>query len=78
MLLLINTMQRDLKSSNHLEVCAALISVCRLVNNEMIPAILPTVIQLLSHAHESVRKKAIMALHRFWKIDPASVADSKD
>ncbi len=36
MLLLINTLQRDLKSSNHLEVAGALISICRLVNQEMV------------------------------------------
>ncbi|CAD7971328.1 unnamed protein product [Amoebophrya sp. A120] len=69
MLLLINTLQRDLKSSNHLEVAGALISICRLVNQEMVPAILPEVIKCLTHNHESVRKKAIVALHKIYKLD---------
>lgn len=78
MLLLINTMQRDLQSANHLEVCAALTSVCRLVNMDMIPAIQPLVLKLLSHPQEIVRKKAILSMHRFFKLVPEQVADQKD
>mmetsp|Transcript_60097 Transcript_60097/g.143211 ORF Transcript_60097/g.143211 Transcript_60097/m.143211 type:complete len:1071 (+) Transcript_60097:145-3357(+) len=78
MLLLINTMQRDLNSTNHLEVCAALTSVTRLVNLEMIPAISPLVFKLLSHAQESVRKKTIIAVNRFFKLVPETVLDQKD
>mmetsp|Transcript_87521 Transcript_87521/g.137026 ORF Transcript_87521/g.137026 Transcript_87521/m.137026 type:complete len:970 (+) Transcript_87521:186-3095(+) len=78
MLLLINTMQRDLNSPNHLEVCAALTSVCRLVNVEMIPAISPLVFKLLSHSQDVVRKKAIVAVHRFYKLVPDTVLDQKD
>jgi len=76
--LLINTMQRDLNSPNHLEVCAALTAVCRLVNVEMIPAIAPLVFKLLSHQQEVVRKKAIIAVHRFYKLVPETVLDQKD
>lgn len=78
MLLLINTMQRDLQSANHIEVCSALASVCRLVNLEMIPAISPLVFKLLSHPQEAVRKKAIVAVHKFFKIVPEAVLDQKD
>lgn len=78
MLLLICTMQKDLQSANHLEVCAALTSVCRLVNNEMIPAISPFVFKLLAHPQEVVRKKAIVAMNRFHKLDPSIVLDQKD
>lgn len=78
MLLLINTMQRDLQSANHLEVCAALTSVCRLVNLEMIPAISPIVFKLLSHPQEVVRKKAIVSVNRFFKLSPETVLDQKD
>mmetsp|Transcript_84403 Transcript_84403/g.149296 ORF Transcript_84403/g.149296 Transcript_84403/m.149296 type:complete len:951 (+) Transcript_84403:100-2952(+) len=78
MLLLINTMQRDLQSSNHLEVCAALTSVCRLVNMEMIPAIAPIVFKLLSHQQEAVRKKAVVAANKIFKLVPETVLDQKD
>lgn len=78
MLLLINTMQRDLNSANHLEVCSALTSVCRLVNAEMIPAISPIVFKLLSHSQEVVRKKAIVSVNKFFKLSPETVLDSKD
>merc|ERR1719271_87602 len=70
MLLLINTMQRDLNSPNHLEVCAALTSVCRLMNLEMIPAISPLIFKLLGHSQDVVRKKAIVTIHRFYKLVP--------
>lgn len=78
MLLLINTMQRDLQSANHLEVCAALTAVCRLVNIEMIPAISPLVFKLLAHPQEVVRKKAVIAVHHFHKLVPEMVLDQKD
>lgn len=78
MLLLINTMQRDLNSPNHLEVCAALTSVCRLVNMEMIPAIAPLIMKLLSHSQDVVRKKAVVVVHRMYKLVPETVLDSKD
>ncbi|CAJ1345311.1 unnamed protein product [Effrenium voratum] len=78
MLLLINTMQRDLQSANHIEVCSALASVCRLVNVEMIPAISPLVFKLLNHPQEAVRKKAVIAVHKFFKIVPETVLDQKD
>jgi len=78
MLLLINTLQRDLNSTNHLEVCAALIGISRLVNLEMVPAILPLVLKRLDHPKEVVRKKAIIALQRFYQLDPSTIADARD
>jgi len=78
MLLLINTLQRDLNSTNHLEVCAALIGISRLVNLEMVPAILPLVLKRLEHPKEVVRKKAIIALQRFYQLEPSTVADARD
>lgn len=78
MLLLINTMQRDLQSPNHLEVCSALTSVCRLVNLEMIPAISPIVFKLLSHSEQAVRKKAVVAVNKFFKLVPEIVLEQKD
>ncbi|XP_040989498.1 AP-4 complex subunit epsilon [Juglans microcarpa x Juglans regia] len=73
-ILIVNTIQKDLRSDNYLVVCAALNAVCRLINEETIPAVLPQVVDLLSHSKEAVRKKAIMALHRFYQKSPSSVS----
>lgn len=72
-ILIVNTIQKDLKSDNYLVVCAALNAVCKLINEETIPAVLPQVADLLSHQKEAVRKKAVMALHRFYQKSPSSV-----
>lgn len=73
-ILIVNTIQKDLKSDNYLVVCAALNAVCRLINEETIPAVLPQVVDLVNHPKEAVRKKAIMALHRFYLRSPSSVS----
>lgn len=73
-ILIVNTIQKDLKSDNYLVVCAALNAVCRLINEETIPAVLPLVVELLSHGKEAVRKKAVMALHSFHRKSASSVS----
>ncbi|KAJ6824894.1 AP-4 complex subunit epsilon [Iris pallida] len=73
-ILIVNTIQKDLRSDNYLVVCAALTAVCRLINEETIPAVLPQVVELLGHGKEAVRKKAVMALHRFHQRAPAAVS----
>lgn len=74
-LLLINTIQRDLKSDNFLAVTAALDAICKLINPETIPAVLPPVLDLAKHPSENVRKKAAMVLHRFLVRVPAMRED---
>ncbi|XP_050376332.1 AP-4 complex subunit epsilon [Argentina anserina] len=73
-ILIVNTIQKDLKSDNYLVVCTALNAVCKLINDETVPAVLPQVVELLGHQKDAVRKKAIMALHRFYHKSPASVS----
>ena len=74
-ILMINTLQRDLKSSNYLTVCHALTASCRLVNAETVPAVSHMVVELLKHPKELVRKKSVIALHRFHQRSPGSCAD---
>lgn len=73
-ILIVNTIQKDLKSDNYLVVCAALNAVCRLINEETIPAVLPSIVDLLSHPKDAVKKKAVMALHRFFQLSSSSVS----
>jgi AP-4 complex subunit epsilon-1 len=71
-ILIVNTIQKDLKSDNYLVCCAALTAVCKLLNEETIPAVLPQVVELLTHPKELVRNKAVMALHRFHQRAPST------
>ncbi len=57
-------------SSNHLETCAALMALCKLITLEMVPAVIDQVLKALSHDQVAVRKKAVMVLHRLYQINP--------
>lgn len=74
LILIVNTIQKDLRSDNYLVVCAALNAVCKLISEDTVPAVLPSVVELLSHPKDAVRKKALMALHRFHLRAPACVS----
>jgi AP-4 complex subunit epsilon-1 len=76
--LLVATLQKDLKSSNMLEVSMALIFICKLVGADMIPPLLPLVQDKLLHPKQLVRKKAVMAMHRFFLLSPDSVTHLND
>ena len=68
MILLINTIQKDLRSSNILEISFALIVVSKLANLEMAPVLLSLIQPLLVHANEMVRKRALIAFHRLVQV----------
>eukprot|EP00854_Cymbomonas_tetramitiformis_P010505 gene10505-12428_t len=74
LILIVNTLQQDLKSDNHLIVCSALNAICKLTNADTIPQLLQSVVDQLSHPKELVRKKAILALHFFNQRAPSVVA----
>lgn len=68
--MLVNQMQRDLISSNLLESCGALIAVTNLITPDLVGTVSTQVIGLLEHSAETVRKKAIIALHRLHQLSP--------
>ena len=74
MLLLINTIQTDLQSTNVVEICIGLTMISKIMNADMIPAVLPLVEEKITHAREIVRKKAVLALHRFYTRSPSSIS----
>lgn len=73
-LLLISSITRDLASDNILEISMALTAVVKLANRDTMPALLPSVIKCLDHKDGYVRKKAVLALHRFYQLDSTSLA----
>mmetsp|Transcript_3426 Transcript_3426/g.5283 ORF Transcript_3426/g.5283 Transcript_3426/m.5283 type:complete len:1070 (-) Transcript_3426:374-3583(-) len=72
--MLVNQMQRDLQSTNVLETCGSLSAVTKIITSDMVPAISGEVTKLLEHSSETVRKRAIVALHRFHQIAPEVVS----
>jgi AP-4 complex subunit epsilon-1 len=76
--MLVNQLQRDMSSMNHLECWAALTALTKLVTTDMVPAVMGDVVKLLGHDVELVRKKAVMALHRFHQLDPPSIDHLQD
>uniref|UniRef100_A0A3B5BN79 AP-4 complex subunit epsilon n=1 Tax=Stegastes partitus TaxID=144197 RepID=A0A3B5BN79_9TELE len=72
LLLLVNTVLKDLQSTNLIEVCMALTVVSQMFPKDMIPAILPLVEEKLNHP-EIIRRKAVLALYKFYLIAPNQV-----
>jgi len=68
--MLVNQMQRDLISSNLLESCGALLAVTSLITADLVGTVSAQVVGLLEHSAETVRKKAIIALHRLHQLAP--------
>uniref|UniRef100_A0A3P9DQT3 Adaptor related protein complex 4 subunit epsilon 1 n=1 Tax=Maylandia zebra TaxID=106582 RepID=A0A3P9DQT3_9CICH len=73
LLLLVNTVLKDLQSTNLIEVCMALTVVSQMFPKDMIPAILPLVEEKLNHPKEIIRRKAVLALYKFYLIAPNQV-----
>jgi AP-4 complex subunit epsilon-1 len=73
LILLVNSMQRDLRSMNPFEVSAALGAMPSLITVDIIPAIKQLVLDCLAHANSHIRKKAVAVLLRFVQLDPSSI-----
>ena len=71
LILLVATLQTDLKSSNYLEASGALSAILKLVNSGMVHSLSDSVVKLVSSPNEIIRKKAIMALMKFTKLNPS-------
>ena len=76
-ILMISTIQKDLQSQNHLEVLAALNCLSKLSNQSVMMVVNDAVVSLLDHQHEMIRKKAVMVLIKFNKIQPVDQMDVK-
>ncbi|XP_053933452.1 AP-4 complex subunit epsilon-1 isoform X2 [Cuculus canorus] len=78
LLLLVNTVVKDLQSTNLVEVCMALTVVSQIFPREMIPAVLPLIEDKLQHSKEIIRRKAVQALYKFYLIAPNQVQHIHD
>jgi AP-4 complex subunit epsilon-1 len=73
LILLVNSMQRDLRSMNPFEVAAALGAMPSLITLDLIPAIKQLVLDCVAHSNSHIRKKAVAVLLRFVQLDPGSI-----
>jgi len=71
--MLVNQMQRDLQSANVLEVCGGLLAATNIITPDMVPAVSTEVTKLLSHDSATIRKKAVLCLHRLYQLAPEVV-----
>ncbi|XP_043933392.1 AP-4 complex subunit epsilon-1 isoform X2 [Protopterus annectens] len=78
LLLLVNTVLKDLQSTNLVEVCIALTVVSQVFPRDMIPAVLPLIEDKLQHSKEIIRRKAVLALYKFYLIAPNQVQHIHD
>ncbi|TRY64310.1 hypothetical protein TCAL_01859 [Tigriopus californicus] len=69
-LLLINTILKDLKSQNVIEVNIALIAAIHLTPKEMAPMLLPVLQEKTTHTKDFIRKKALICLESIMQKAP--------
>ena len=75
LILLVANLQKDLQSANYFEVSSALTAVCKLVNIGFLHAFSEQIVKLVAHANEIIRKKAIIVMNRFMKLNPSLVTE---
>ncbi|KAH6579208.1 hypothetical protein BASA50_007551 [Batrachochytrium salamandrivorans] len=72
-LLMSNTLQKDLCSTNYFEVSMALSVISITSTPDMVPLLIRFVEKSLQHDSELIRRKAVLAFHRFYILDSQAV-----
>ena len=75
LILLVASLQKDIQSTNWVEVCMALTTVIKFANPTIMQAVTEPILKLLDHKNEQIRKKAVMCLYKFYQVSPNSVPD---
>ena len=78
LILLVASLQKDLQSSNWLEVCMALTTVIKFADITIMQAVTEPIMKLLDNKNEHIRKKAVMCLYKFYQVSPTTVPDCED
>lgn len=78
LLLLVAALQKDLASTNIIEVNVALNAVSKLVCGGIVHALVEPIINLLTHASENVRKKAVLCMQRMYTLSPSLINGYSD
>jgi AP-4 complex subunit epsilon-1 len=78
LILLVASLQKDLQSSNWVEVCMALNTIIKFADTTIMQAVTEPVMKLLDNKSHQIRKKAVMCLYKFYQVDPATVPDCEE
>eukprot|EP00924_Labyrinthula_sp_SR-Ha-C_P016562 snap_masked-scaffold_6-processed-gene-7.23-mRNA-1 protein AED:1.00 eAED:1.00 QI:0/0/0/0/1/1/2/0/954 len=73
--MLVNQMQRDLKSPNFLISSTALSAVSRLISVDMIPAVYSDLLILLEHSSTLLRKRALNTVSKIYRLSGSRELD---
>ena len=76
--MLVSTIQKDLGSTNVHEVVMCLTSLDLIMNTTIAGAITDSIIKLMGHQTDLIRKKAILVLQKIQLVTGNSVPDYKD
>ena len=74
--MLISTIQKDIASSNIHELVICLTVLPQLMNATVVQALGDSVIKLLSHRTDIVRKKSLLVMQKMQMISPGSISIS--
>ncbi|KAH0795013.1 Adaptin N terminal region family protein [Histomonas meleagridis] len=75
LIMIINSIQRDMSSNHPTSMSLALTAICHLVTADLIPPVIGYVGQALTHSVPLIRQKAVMCLHSFVKKDPSCIIE---
>jgi AP-4 complex subunit epsilon-1 len=75
LIMLIASLQKDIQSSNWIEVCMALNSVIKFADGNIMQAVSEPIMKLLENKNEQIRKKAVMCLYKFHQVNPSYISD---
>ena len=78
LILLVASLQKDLQSSNWVEVCMALTTVIKFADPTIMQAVTEPVMKLLDNKNEQIRKKAVMCLYKFYQVSPQTVPECEE
>jgi AP-4 complex subunit epsilon-1 len=75
MYLIVSSIQRDLKSPNHLEVAAALTAAAQMLRPELMTVVQGDLPGLMTHEKPLVRRKVVEAMHAFYARSDTAIGD---
>ena len=78
LILLVASLQKDLQSSNWVEVCMALTTVIKFADLTIMQAVTEPIMKLLDNKNEQIRKKSVMCLYKFYQVSPPTVPDCEE